>query len=299
MDRFAIFIDAGYFFAAGAQATQGRHIPRKLIALKDANQALVELCAEASSLVGKVPFLRTYWYDAMPGSRPSLEQSTIAMLPYVKLRLGVLNNVGEQKGVDSLIVTDLIELARNRAIADAIIVSGDEDLRIAVQVAQTLGVRVHILAAGDPKSNVSVLLQMESDSVGSLSQSWFAKHLSIGAPMAAQVLPAAPSSLAVRSAASPITPAAVSSGGAASQPRPTTALSIDDAANSACKELLAAATQPVIAALKQHFTTNKSVPPEFDGRLIAKTAAAVGGRKLTGDEMRHARGVFVKAVRAV
>lgn len=299
MDRFAIFIDAGYFFAAGAQATQGRQTQRKLVTLKDPNQALVELRAEASSLVGNVPFLRTYWYDAMPGSHPSLEQTTIAMLPYVKLRLGVLNNIGEQKGVDSLIVTDLIELARNRAIADAVIVSGDEDLRIAVQVAQTLGVRVHILAAGEPKSNVSVTLQMEADSVGSLSQSWFAKHFSISAPAIPRVSPYAPSIPSVPSAASPASPVAVSSGEAASQTIPTTALSIDDAANSACKELLAAATQSVITALKQHFTTNKSVPPEFDGRLIAKTAAAIGGRKLTGDEMRHARGVFVKAVRAV
>jgi uncharacterized LabA/DUF88 family protein len=34
-----------------------------------------------------------------------------------------------------LIGTDLIELARNHAISDAVLLSGDEDLRIGVQIA--------------------------------------------------------------------------------------------------------------------------------------------------------------------
>ena len=34
MDRHAIFVDAGYFFSAGAQAAQGQQIQRKLISLK-------------------------------------------------------------------------------------------------------------------------------------------------------------------------------------------------------------------------------------------------------------------------
>ena len=57
-------------------------------------------------------------------------------LDNVKLRLGQLNSAGQQKGVDSLIVTDLMELARNKAISDAVVVTGDEDIRIAVQIAQ-------------------------------------------------------------------------------------------------------------------------------------------------------------------
>ena len=56
-----------------------------------------------------------------------------------------MNSVGEQKGVDSLIVTDMINLARNRAISDAVFVSGDEDLRVGVQQAQEFGVRVHLV----------------------------------------------------------------------------------------------------------------------------------------------------------
>ena len=276
MDRHAIFVDAGYFFSAGAQAAQGQQIQRKLISLKAPDKALEALRAIAFSQAGNVPLLRTYWYDAMPGPRLSLEQNNIAMLPYVKLRLGVLNNVGEQKGVDSLIVTDLIDLARNRAIADAVIISGDEDLRIAVQVAQSFGVRVHILAAGEPRNNVSTSLQMEADSVGSLPSKWFIEHFAINAPVAA-----AP---ATKQAA----PAPMDK-----------ALSIDEAAEKISMELLGTATEEQLKGLKAHFVSSNSVPPDFDRRLIAKTAVMLAGRKFSGDEMRQIRGVFVKTVRSI
>lgn len=278
MDRYAIFLDAGYFFSAGAHAAQGRQISRKLISLKAPDKAVEALRAVASSQAENVSLLRTYWYDAMPGPRLSLEQSSIAMLPYVKLRLGVLNNVGEQKGVDSLIVTDLIDLARNGAISDAVIVSGDEDLRVAVQVAQSFGVRVHVLAAGEPRSNVSASLQMEADSVGSLPSAWFIEHFAINAPAAV---------------------AGASTTKAATSPPAATELSIDAAAEKISKEMLANATAEQLAGLKVHFTASNSVPPDFDRRLIAKTAAALAGRKFSGDEMRQIRGVFVKTVRSI
>jgi uncharacterized LabA/DUF88 family protein len=278
MDRYSIFLDAGYFFSAGAQAAQGRQIPRKQIALKAPDKAVFALCAIASTQTGGLPLLRAYWYDAMPGARTSLEQSTLAMLPCVKLRLGVLNSMGEQKGVDSLIVTDLIELARNRAITDAVIISGDEDLRIAVQVAQSFGVRVHILAAGDPKTNVSHSLQMEADSVGSIPRTWFAEHLTI----TVESKPAVVAASAPRPATAGVQP---------------TAMPLDVAATNVSQELLSGANQTVITALQKHFAGSNSVPPDFDRRLIARTSALLGGRQLTGDETRHVRGIFVKLVR--
>ena len=70
---------------------------------------------------------------------------------------------GRQKGVDSLIVTDLIELARNHAISDAILLSGDEDVRIGVQIAQSFGVRVHLFGIEPGVNNQSRLLRQESD----------------------------------------------------------------------------------------------------------------------------------------
>ena len=108
-------------------------------------------CAEASGrksgeVAPGVRLLRTYWYDGLPrANRPTPDQNEISDAADNKLRLGMVNSQGEQKGVDSLIVTDLIELARNRAISDALILSGDEDIRIGVQVAQTYGIRIHLL----------------------------------------------------------------------------------------------------------------------------------------------------------
>ena len=81
----------------------------------------------------------------------------------MKLRLGQINSVGQQKGVNSLIVTDLIELARNGAMSDALHLSGDEDVRIAVQIAQSFGVRVHLLGIEAAKDSQSPLLLQEAD----------------------------------------------------------------------------------------------------------------------------------------
>ena len=92
-----------------------------------------------------------------------MEQDLIGQSANAKLRLGLVNSRGQQKGVDSLIVTDLIELARNRAITDALILSGDEDIKIGVQVAQTFGVRVHLLGIKPARGSQSDYLMMEAD----------------------------------------------------------------------------------------------------------------------------------------
>ena len=81
----------------------------------------------------------------------------------VKLRLGVVTPAGQQKGVDSLIVTDLMELARNHAITDAVLLSGDEDLRIGVQIAQSFGVRVHLIGIKPSRGSQSLSLLQEAD----------------------------------------------------------------------------------------------------------------------------------------
>ena len=278
MDRHAIFVDAGYFYAAGAQAAFGVATSRKRVSVKSPATLLDDLAAAAAVPVDAKPLLRVYWYDAMPGPRLSLEQSAIALLPAVKLRLGALNSAGEQKGVDSLIVTDLIELARNGAISDAVLVSGDEDLRIAVQLAQSFGVKVHILAAGNPAQNVSSSLQMEADSVSALDGAWFANHFIKAAPTAA------PATVALEQPAT-------AQKAAVKEP------SLVEAAEQICAALLSEATSAQVSGLHEHFKAQQSVPPEFDRKLIAKVAALLAGRKLSGDEMRSVRGVFVQQVR--
>ena len=275
MDRYAVFVDAGYLIAAGAQAAFGMPVPRKHVSIAHPGELVRALIAQAQPVTDGLPLLRMYWYDAMPGPRLTLEQNALAMLPGVKLRLGALNCSGEQKGVDAMIVTDLIELARNHAIADAVLVSGDEDLHIAVQLAQSFGVRVHILAAGDPTKNVSPTLQMDADTITALSSDWISQHLH------RTEIPESP--LSTDPSTSPSDP---------SDP----GISLEVAAECVSEELLNAAPDQ-LQPLLTHFQISPVVPPEFDRKLIAKTARLVG-RQFTGEDMRRIRSIFVRQVRS-
>jgi uncharacterized LabA/DUF88 family protein len=280
MDRYAVFVDAGYLIAAGAQAAFGSQVPRKYLSILNPGEMVAALIKRTTQAADGLPLLRIYWYDAMPGPRLSLEQNTLAMLPGVKLRLGALNCSGEQKGVDAMIVTDLIELARNGAIADAVLVSGDEDLHIAVQLAQSFGVRVHILAAGDPTKNVSPSIQMDADSVTSLSAEWLAQHLHRHEPQES----------------APLETGAYGNSSDAASSHGNESMLLEDAAEIITEELLNA-TPEQLPPLQAHFQFNQVVPPEFDRKLIAKTSRLLG-RQFSGEDMRRIRGVFVRLVRA-
>lgn len=161
--QIAIFVDAGYLYAQGSVLLTGQKQRRETIRLS-VKDVLNRLAEEAEKAAPQTRLLRIYWYDGLPrANRPTPEQNEISYASDVKLRLGMVNSLGQQKGVDSLIVTDLIELARNRAISDALILSGDEDIRIGVQVAQTFGVRIHLLGIKPASGSQSPDLIQESD----------------------------------------------------------------------------------------------------------------------------------------
>jgi hypothetical protein len=109
-----------------------------------------------------LPLLRIYWYDAATQGVPTLEHLRVAELPDVKLRLGRLAG-GKQKGVDSMIVRDLMVLARQRAISTAYLVGGDEDLREGVVAAQDEGVRVLMIGVPTGVGNQALTLLREAD----------------------------------------------------------------------------------------------------------------------------------------
>ena len=164
MDRCAVFVDAGYLYAEGGKLF-GAGPKRRYVqvnALK-ANQFLVDRASRACGL----PTLRTYWYDGAKDRVPTAEHQAIADLPNVKLRLGRVNQQNLQKGVDALIYHDLVTLARERAISDAFLLSGDEDLREGVRAAQELGVRVTLIGILTPSGsrNQSRELAREADEV--------------------------------------------------------------------------------------------------------------------------------------
>jgi len=85
----------------------------------------------------------------------SPQQRAIAELPDVHFRSGIVNAAGQQRGVDSLIVTDLIELASNGAISDAALVTGDGDFAIGIEMAQKKGVRIAVIGVEDTELGVS------------------------------------------------------------------------------------------------------------------------------------------------
>src|SRR5688572_4688245 len=110
MDRVAVFVDAGYLFAQGSTVISGQSQKRTDLIL-DVTAIVAELKAVASDTTGNLSLLRIYWYDGAPTFKgPTAEHTRIACTPNVKLRLGYVNGAGEQKGVDAMIVTDLIEL---------------------------------------------------------------------------------------------------------------------------------------------------------------------------------------------
>ena len=165
MLQIAVFVDAGYLYAEGAKALSGKPKPHPRSSVRlDIQKTLAKIKQSALQSCPNGRLLRIYWYDGLPrGGLPNSEQTSLANAESVKLRLGTINSSGKQKGVDSLIVTDLIDLARNRAITDALVLSGDEDIRIGVQIAQTFGVQTHLLGIEPARASWSPDLAQESD----------------------------------------------------------------------------------------------------------------------------------------
>ena len=173
--RVAIFVDAGYLYAGGLTALAGSNQPREYGEL-NLSKTVAKLRETAVERSDGASLLRIYWYDGMRRGQLSPEQECLAHMDDVKLRLGVVRE-GRQKGVDSLIVTDLIELARNHAISDAVLLAGDEDLRIGVQIAQSFGVRIHLLGIAPSRGNQSLLLLQEADTSSEWSKTEIAAIL--------------------------------------------------------------------------------------------------------------------------
>lgn len=181
MQTAALFIDAGYLYGAGSDILASKVLPRKRLSLVDPEGFIKRLLERVQSVWDgeSLRILRAYWYDGAALGLPTAEQSAIGDLPKVKLRLGRIS-AGGQKGVDGLIILDLITLARNGAAGVAIILSGDEDLRETVAHAQSFGTTVVVV--GFPPSGrqrQSVLLLREADHVVLLDAGDIADYLHV------------------------------------------------------------------------------------------------------------------------
>ena len=176
--RSAVFVDAGYLYAQGSVALAGQKMSRAAVKL-DLSRTIAKLREVSAEKTGHSPLLRIYWYDGLMRGELSADQQRVADTEDVKLRLGIVNWAGQQKGVDSLIVTDLVELARNHAITDVVLLSGDEDLRIGVQIAQSFGVRVHLIGIEPSRGSQSTSLLQEADTTTEWSRATMEELLTI------------------------------------------------------------------------------------------------------------------------
>ena len=170
LSRYAVIVDVGYIYASAGELLFGAASRRDYRV--DADKLIQALTRHADDRV-RAELLRVYWYDAARDRVPTFDQRVIAQMPWVKLRLGNLNARGQQKGVDAQIRADMEALARHRAITDAILVAGDEDLVPAVEAAQAFGVRVHLWGIEPPYgTNQAERLVWESDTVEVLERSF-------------------------------------------------------------------------------------------------------------------------------
>lgn len=192
--RYAVFVDAGYLYAASGALLLDATSRREY---RVAAEKLIRALADRADEQLRGELLRMYWFDAAPRRQPTVDQRVIANLPLVKLRLGNLNAQGQQKGVDAQLRADLEALARHRAITDAVLLAGDEDMLPAVEAAQRYGVRVHLWGVEPTHgSNQAEWLVWESDTVEVLPADFLRPYFSKAGVLTVSISPAEATSTA-------------------------------------------------------------------------------------------------------
>ena len=287
MDRFAVMVDAGYLLHQGVEIASGRASDeRRDLELTDPPALIQLLVAQSKAALGLqgTKLLRVYWYDGVLAGGHTSQQRQICELPDVSFRAGMVNSRGQQKGVDSLIVTDLVELASNRAISDAALVTGDSDLAIAIELAQKKGVRIAVLGVEDLASGVgpgqSKEITDRADRVVRFGRAELGPIVKY-APRIVAAPTTAPRAGTIRSVASA---------------RPTQSKGGFKILNTTEKAEIDSAVKAFLAArapLKSVVDpSTKRIEPSLDAALIHHVFATLGHRALDQSEKLHARASF-------
>lgn len=169
----AIFVDASYLLIATSKLLY-KEERRRGIRVKEP-QLLVDALSQRALAAQPGHLLRTYWFDGTRNRILSPAHRELAAIERVKVRLGNVNTNGVQKGVDHLIRTEMEKLAANRAITDAVLVTGDEDLLPAVEAAQAYGVAVHLWGVeAELGTNQAPAMVWEADTTELLDEAFLA-----------------------------------------------------------------------------------------------------------------------------
>jgi uncharacterized LabA/DUF88 family protein len=283
MNRVAVFVDAGYFFAQGSIAITGERKTRGEGTLHI--KKMLEFLEKFVTTTTKSELLRIYWYDGT-ATGPTPQHIALAIEANLKMRLGFVNTVGQQKGVDSLIVTDMITLARNGAMSNAVLVSGDEDLRVGVQQAQEFGIRVHLVGiCSHPdhpqKHSQSQFLLQEADA----THIWMKEDLSPFLSYPAKIkVPTTPISAAIKKI-----DAKTASDHTTSAPGASEILS------GIAKEFAKNIETQFIPGLVGNYESIKRIPPEIDRPLLGRSKTLFG--ILTTEQKSQLRALFIAALK--
>ena len=280
-ENLALFVDAGYLFIQGSLAAFGEKLGRHEIELS--GEPFVRSLSEwLCETYPTDEMFRTYWYDGAKGAIPSKQQLDVAALPFVKMRLGRINSAGQQKGVDTLIVRDLMVLSQERSIQRAVVLSGDEDLREGIEYAQDRGVRVAVLGIdASGRSSQSRELVREADQALTLPSEILTANLT------RIVVPALTS--ARTTAASPVEGAA----GRSTSPLLGKCVA---AAETFARSWTEKATADEIAALVEVYP---KIPSVIDGNLLRQVAGACAVYELDEESRRTARQSFWTTIKSV
>jgi len=285
MDRFAVLVDAGYLLSQAVQILSVKASrSRADLQITDPKSLVALLVAKASEELANDKLLRVYWYDGV-GQSLSAEHRAIISIDDVQLRAGTINGKGQQKGVDSKIVTDLIELATNQAISDALLVTGDGDLAIGIELAQRRGVRVAVMGLEDMSVGVHNAQSSEisnfADRIVLIGRAELATSLAYvpkqqKAPATTSPAAATPATTTPQAATTAAAPATVA-----------TSVSIDQAVSM----FISSQTPPLD---KSVISSTGSVDRAVDRALIHSVFVTLGQGALTEQQKRSARSSFKK-----
>jgi uncharacterized LabA/DUF88 family protein len=290
VEKAAVFVDAGYLLAASAELVTGS---KTRAAIEVNYPALLSALIDFAEHHSELQVLRLYWYDGARLGVPTPDQLQVAHRPRVKLRLGRKTYYG-QKGVDALIVLDLITLARERAMSAAYLISGDEDIREGVAAAQQMGVRVVLLGVpgryGNPHQ-ADTLVREADERVVLDRQLMIEAHIKPTPPPPAPAAPAVAAQPAVAATVQPQSaPAAPTppSNGAGAQP-----VSAREIGKKFGADWASQATGEEMEALRAKVPT---IPREIDAQLFRYAETSLGPMRERYSDRYELRAGFWDAI---
>jgi uncharacterized LabA/DUF88 family protein len=258
------------------------------------------LISKASAALGNKELLRIYWYDGI-GTTMTAEHKAIIATEDVQFRAGTINGKGQQKGVDSRIVTDLIELASNHAICDAMLITGDGDLAIGIELAQRRGVRVAVMGVEDLAVGVYHSQSPEvtniADRVIRISNNDIAPYLSYQPAKSKQqpkvvTPPSTGANTPAQQTQNPAPPVGTTPNGKTS-PNLSLDAQIERDIESAIAQFLATQNPPLDQKL---ISSTGSIESQVDRALLFAVMTALGGGRLDNAQKNYARACFRKTL---